>query len=73
MEKNVKIIIDRIFNTIDNINPSLDLKPRIEMALMVVIEVRAEIQAVVNNEINPKWKVWEDARLELRDMLRTFR
>ena len=72
MEKDTEVIIDRIFNSIDNIAPNLGLSKRIEMALMTVLEVRSQIP-MYTGELNPKWKKWEDARIELMDKLRYLR
>ena len=64
METDVLKIIDRILNGIDNIDPTLTDDKRFELALMLVIEVRSVIPMYIG-ELNPKWKLWEDTRIEL--------
>ena len=65
MEQKVVKIVEDLMNTIYNIDPTLSVEKAIEFAIFTCMEVRNVIPMYTGN-LNPKWELWENVRLELQ-------
>jgi hypothetical protein len=66
--ENVIEIVDNMINNVKNIIPTITDEQTLEMVLYVTLEVRTATPMYIGN-LNPKWELWENVRLDIQNRL----